>query len=85
MEDEEQKRKALLLEQLEGLEGFRIWRKELVEPVLEQLDIKLASSDQMPEAVLRANVLLRYLIRDTFYGIFDKIKIANQQERETNR
>lgn len=84
MEDEELQRQAKLLESLEGLESFRLWRNEVITPILDQLDAKLANSDTMSEAVVRANVLLRYLVKDTFYQVFERVKVANQQEKETS-
>lgn len=81
-DDKELSRQSRLLEQLEGNEAFRLWRSEVCDPMLAQLDMALASSDGMPEATLRAKVQLRYLVRDLFYGIFSRVRAANERDRE---
>lgn len=83
-ESNELKRQSLLLEELNKIEGFRIWRKEVIEPVLDQIDALIANSDALSEPVLRAKVQLRYLVKDLFYGIFDRVKASNDVERENS-
>lgn len=82
--NEELVRQGLLLEQLEHTEGFRIWRKSVCEPVLEQLDMVIAQSDSLSEPVLRAKVQLRYLLKDMFYDFFERVKSVNDQDRDIN-
>lgn len=81
-EDNELQRQSLLLESLQHNEAFRLWRAEVCDPTLEQIGMLLANSDNLSEEVLRANVKLQYLMRDIFYKIFDRVKVANDQERE---
>lgn len=80
-ESEELKRQSLLLETLNSTEAFRIWRKDICEPTLTQIDALLAGSDDLPEAVVRANVKLRYLVQDIFYDVFERIRVVNDQDR----
>lgn len=87
MEAEEEKelaRQSALLESLEHTEGFRIWRKEVCDAVVERLEAELAASDSMSEQVLRAKVQLKYLLKDCFYGVFERVKAVNDQEN-TNK
>jgi hypothetical protein len=81
-EEAELKRQGQLIASLEHNEAFILWRKEIADPVLEQIGMKLAQSDQLSEQVLRANVLLQYLVKDLFYGMFDRIRVANQDTNQ---
>lgn len=80
-ESDELKRQSLLLESLSTNEAFRIWRQDICEPTLNQIDALLAGSDDLPEAVVRANVKLRYLVKDIFYDVFERIRVVNDQDR----
>lgn len=83
-QDDELKRQSLLLESLKHNEAFILWRSEVCTPTLEQIEMLLANSDQLSEEVLRANVKLQYLLKDLFYRIFDRVAVANDQERDIN-
>lgn len=84
-EDAELKRQSKLLESLEGMEAFRLWRKEIVDPQIAMLEAKLVQSEQQSEAVLRGTILARYLLQDVFHSVFDRIKVTNEQDREINK
>lgn len=81
-EDKELKRKAILLESLHHNEAFKVWRAEVCEPTIDRIDILLAGADNLEESVVRANVKLRYLLKDMFYTVFEQVKAANDRERD---
>lgn len=78
------KQQAILLESLASNEAFKLWRREVCDPTLEQIGMLLANSDALSEEVLRANVKLQYLLKDIFYAIFERVRAVNDQERELN-
>lgn len=82
MEDkDEMERQALLVQSLEGNEAFRIWRKDMVDPIIELLEMKLARSEEMSEAMLRGNILAKYILKDIFYDVFSRLRASNQQNK----
>lgn len=80
-EQEELRRQSLLLESLEHNEAFRLWRKEVIDPMVVRLDYLIADSDQLTEPILRANVKLRYLLLDATRHMFDRVRASNEQDR----
>lgn len=84
-DEEELKRQSLLLQSLEGNEAFRLWRTEICDRVIEQVEYLLAGSDTLSEPVLRANVKLKYLLKDAFYGVFERIRATNENDKELEK
>lgn len=84
-EDKELQRQSLLLESLVHNEAFILWRKEIVLPVIELIEMKITQQEALSEAVLRGNVIAKHLITDAFYKVFDQIKATNDQDRELNK
>lgn len=84
VEDAELRRQSLLLESLMHSEAFKLWRTEICDKTLQQLEFSLAQSDTLSAEVLRANVKTHYFLKEMFYRVFDSVKAANDQEKELN-
>lgn len=82
-EQEELKRQSHLLESLTHNEAFRLWRSEVVDPMITRIDYLIADSDTLSEPVLRANVKLRYLLKDACYELFERVQVSNAQDTIT--
>lgn len=81
-EDEELRRQSLLIQSLEHNEAFLLWRREVCDPMVDQVEYLLAGSDELSEPVLRANVKLKYLLKDVLYRMFDRVRAVNENERD---
>lgn len=65
------------LKELDKLEPFRVWRDEIVKPILEQIDYKLRDVLEMDEATLKATIMYRNTINELFIKIFDDARIES--------
>lgn len=79
---ETDKYKLRLLESLEATEAFRIWRTEVADPVLLQLEGILKGSDALAEAELRGSLKHYFSVKGMFYEIFDNVRTQNDQIRQ---
>ena len=79
-EMDEQNRQLKLIEELEKIEAFQLWRDTIAKPVLEQLEAELASkeADAMPEVILRAKLKYLNILKRLFYDIFPDAKLQRQ-------
>ena len=79
-QDKELERLSSRLLELDRLEPFRVWRDEIVKPILEQVDFKLREVLQMDEATLKATTMYRNMINDLFIKIFEDARILKEQK-----
>lgn len=72
IEQEEYDHRLRMLRELSNSEAFKVWREDVVVPIIAQLEAELASdkADSLPEPVLRGKLKqlnsLKYIFKDVF-------------------
>ena len=62
------------------MEPFRIWRDEVVKPILEQIDQEKKKCLEYSEGNLKALIMYENLIKELFINVFEESRIIREQK-----
>lgn len=77
----EEKKKLQLYEQLSVNEAFISWRDEVAKPIIDQLELSLKASDELPESILRGSLKHYFSVKGLFYEVFDQTEAVLAEVR----
>jgi len=77
-------RVSALMVKLSQSEEFQIWRDEVCQPLLTQLEDKLRNSDTLDEATLRGSLKHYFSEKYRFYDVFEIARTNIELNEEAN-